>query len=135
MPQAAVLLYWTGMSDHIKTWTSKCLGCLSGRRRPTKQESVAVKPSGLEAWQEVMIDFEGPNPPDQYGNKYVLTYFCCLSHEVLLEPGACLSMEEVRRCFSRAMFRSRTLPLLIRSDRGQEFQSAIFTEYCDLMGI
>ena len=48
------------------------LNCLKGRKRPAKQLAVPVRPSGLECWQEVMCDMEGPNPPDKDGNKKCL---------------------------------------------------------------
>ena len=44
------------------------------------------------------MDFEGPsNPSDAKGNRYVLSYICCLCHAVLLEPCTDLKHSEVRR--------------------------------------
>ena len=62
-----------------------------------------------------MIDIEGPNnPSDKGGHKYVLTYICCLSHAVLLEPLTKLTAREVRRAVANCIFRSGTIPTLIR---------------------
>ena len=94
-----------------------------------------MKPSGLNCWQEVMVDMEGPNPPDHAGHRWILTYFDCLSHGVLLEPLKALNHSEVRRAFSRAIFRSRTLPVLLRTDRGKEFRNVLLAEYTALMGM
>ena len=48
-----------------------------------------------------MIDLEGPsNPPDKDGNRYTMTYICCLCYGVLLEPGRRLTMTETRRMFA-----------------------------------
>ena len=33
------------------------------------------------------------------------------------------------------MFRSRTIPKVLRSDRGQEFQSTLMREYCAILGL
>ena len=46
-----------------------------------KQEAPAVKPTHLECWEEVMVDFEGPMlPADSMGNRYVMTYVDMVSH-------------------------------------------------------
>ena len=38
----------------------------------------------MECWQEVMIDLEGPSPPDKNGNRYNMTYMRYLCHGVLV---------------------------------------------------
>ena len=82
------------------------------------------------------MDFEGPvTPEDRYGNKYILTYLCCISHAVMFEPVKNLTHSEVRRAFSRLLFRSRSLPKLLRTDRGQEFKNALMEEFCALIGL
>ena len=130
------LVWWESMTKDVEFWVSKCITCLRFRSRPTKQDMVPVKRLDCETWQEVMVDFEGPsNPPDRYGNRYSLTYCCLLCHGVLLEPARALTGTEVRRCFSRCIFRSGTLPTLVRSDRGAEFKNAIMSEYTDLIGL
>ena len=73
--------------------------------------------------------------PDKDGNKYVLTYLDVLSHSLLLEPLKSLTHGEVRRAVSRCLFRSRTLPVLLRTDRGAEFRNALMEEYAALMGM
>ena len=82
-----------------------------------------------------MIDAEGPNPPDKHGNKYIFTYFDCLSHGILLEPMKCLNHSEVRRAFARCIFRSRSIPVMLRTDRGPKFRNALFGEYAALLGM
>eukprot|EP00969_Alexandrium_andersonii_P118889 5257116-Alexandrium_andersonii.AAC.1 len=60
---------------------------------------------------------EGPSTPaDRDGNKYALTYICCLRHGVLLEPCRGLKHSEARWLFARSLFRAGTLPVTARSD-------------------
>ena len=90
--------WWEDMAEDLGRWISKCLTCLRFSMRPTKQEQQAVKVVGGECWEEVVIDFEGPScPPDRKGNRYTLTYVCCLCHGVLLEAIPNLTKSEVRR--------------------------------------
>ena len=101
------------------------ISCIKCRSRPTKVEAKPVKCLAEACWQEVSIDCEGPNREDREGYRYSITYFCCLSHAVLLEPMRSLTHGDVRRAFMKCVLRSRTLPTLIRSDRGVEFKNAL----------
>ena len=75
------------MKNDVEQWWKDCLNCMQLRGVPRKQEQVAVVPTNRDCFQEVMIDIEGPsNPADKMGNKYVLTYICCLCYAILLEP-------------------------------------------------
>eukprot|EP00973_Karenia_brevis_P065838 9149424-Karenia_brevis.AAC.1 len=93
-------------------------------------------PSNRDCWEEVMVEFEGPhNPKDKDGCAYVMTYICCLCQRVLLEPVKRTSAAEVRRAFACCLFRSGTIPLLVRSDRGSECKNVLMSEYSSFMGI
>ena len=78
------IVWWPVSRLDIDGWVEKCMTCIRFRKRPTKQDAVSVKPVDGECWEEVMIDMEGPsNPADKAGNRYVMTYICCLCHGVL----------------------------------------------------
>ena len=109
--------------------------CIRFCKRPTKQDSVAVKPMDSDCWEEVMVDMEGPSLADKAGNRYVLTYICTLCHGIICEPGRSLTHAEVRRMFARCVFRSGTIPKVIRSDRGVEFKNTLMQEFTALMGM
>ena len=128
--------WWENMEADLEKFSDNCLTCIRGRKRPVKQQAVAVKPSWLECWEEVAVDFEGPmHPEDAAGNRFILSYMCCVSHSIMLEPCKSLTQMEVRKAFSKLMFRSRTVPKVLRSDRGQEFQSTLLKEYCAILGL
>ena len=129
------VVWWPTLQEDVKRWTETCLSCLKGRGRPTRVEGKAVKCSADCCWQEVSVDCEGPNREDRHGCRYSLTYFCCLSHAVMLEPLKSLTHAEVRRGFSRCVLRSRTIPTLLRSDRGVEFRNGLMAELTALLGI
>ena len=59
---------------------------------------------------------------------------CCLSHALLLEPMRSLTHGDVRKAFMKCVLRSRTLPTLIRLDRGVEFKNALMEELNALLG-
>ena len=127
-------VWWPAMEEDIKRWVASCLACLKGRGRPTKVETKAVKCTASTCWEEVSVDCEGPNREDREGYRYSLTYLCCLSHAILLEPLRSLTHSEVRRAFTRCVLRSRTIPSLVRSDRGVEFKNSLMQELHALLG-
>ena len=127
-------VWWPDLAKDVAAWVSKCLACIKGRSRPTKVEARAVKCGAETCWQEVSVDCEGPNREDREGHRYSLTFFDCLSHAVLLEPMRSLTHAEVRRAFVRCVLRSRTMPSLVRSDRGAEFKNALMAELSVMLG-
>ena len=116
------------MAADIWKWVQACGTCLRYRRVPQKVPSSPSIPSELECWQEVMIDLEGPNPRDKMGNRYYMTYICCLCHGVLINGMADTTAAEARRAFATCMFRSGTIPTMVRSDQGPEFKNRIMEE-------
>ena len=128
-------VWWPSMQEDVKKWTSQCLACLKARSRPTKVTAQSMKCLADSCWQEVSVDCEGPNREDRWGYRYTLTYLDCLSHAVPIEPMRSLTHAEVRRSFARCIFRSRTIPTLVRSDRGTEFKNTMMAEFCALMGV
>ena len=124
------------MHKDVKRWADECDTCIRFRKRRSKPEQVPMMPVGAECWQEVMVDIEGPCQPGDYkGNTYVLTYMCLLCRGVLFEPIKELKAPLVRMAFAKCLFRSGTVPMILRTDRGQEFRNALITEYIALMGI
>ena len=129
-------VWWSTMRKDIDEWVEKCFTCLRFRRIAVKQESPAAIPLDAECWEEVMIDLEGPNAPaDRDGNRYSMTYVCCLCHGTLLDRAPRANATEARRMFATCMLRSGTIPTMCRSDRGPELKNAIMTEYMSLIGI
>ena len=128
-------VWWPSMEEDIKRWVEGCLSCLKGRSRPTKVEAKAVKCGATSCWEEVSVDCEGSNKEDRDGYRYSLTYLCCLCHGVLLEPMRSLTHTDVRKAFTKCILRSRTIPSLVRSDRGVEFKNTLMKELNAILGV
>ena len=108
--------WWATRSADVHEWWNKCLTCLRFRGMPRKQESVALVPVDAECWEEVMIDLDGPsNPEDKQGNKYTMTYICCVCHGIITDRAPRASAAEARRMFACCALRSGMLPTLVRS--------------------
>ena len=82
--------WWRTMKQGFGKWIEDCVVCARFRKIPQRQLSEAVIPVDVEDWEEVMIDVEEPRRPcDKQGNRYVMTYVCCLSHGVIFRKSTC----------------------------------------------
>ena len=104
------LCWWKNMKSDVDKWVKSCGTCLRFRAVPQKIPTGPSVPADMECWQEVMIDLEGPNPMDRAGNRYYMTYICCLCHGVFLAGMRTTEASEARRAFAICMFRSGTIP-------------------------
>ena len=69
------------MKKDVADWIDNCMTCIRFRKRPTKQDTVGVKPLDANCWEEAMVDVEGPSSPAaKAGSKYATAYACCLCH-------------------------------------------------------
>eukprot|EP00969_Alexandrium_andersonii_P250425 11067402-Alexandrium_andersonii.AAC.1 len=60
---------WPSMRKDVASWVKTCLACRRFRKRPTKQETLDVRRPGVDCWEEVVMDMEGPSTPaDRGGN-------------------------------------------------------------------
>ena len=118
--------WWDRVDHDVTRWVDRCLTCIKFRKIAQKAPSPEAVPITAECWEEVMIDLEGPwSPATKSGNRYSMTYICCLCHGLLLEHAPKANAAEARRMFASCMFRSGTIPTLARSDRGPELKNAI----------
>ena len=130
------IVWWPHLARDVQGWHEHCVTCSKLRREPRKAPQTAVPGSVYDPWQEIVVDMEGPlTPPSVEGHRYIMTYMCNFCGGILLEHVRTLQAAEVRAAFSRCLFRSGTLPVLLRTDRGPEFTNALFSEYLTLMGI
>ena len=128
-------VWWKTIKEDVENWVKKCLTCQRFRKVPQRTEQVPTIPTGRDCWEEVMVDLEGPSqPPDKDGCCYVFTYICCLCHGIILEPVFRLQASHVRRAFANCIFRSGTIPTLVRSDRGPELKNQLMNEFAALVG-
>ena len=51
------------MDRDVRDWWENCLTCIRQRKMPQKQEAPIVVPTGMDPYEEVMIDCEGPSNP------------------------------------------------------------------------
>ena len=83
--------------------------------------------------ERVDIDTEGPNPPDEDGNIYILVIICCFTRWVSLYPIKSTSAED---CVDALLQHVGTFgtPSQILSDKGTQFINKLVSELIKIMG-
>ena len=113
----------------------KCNTCheCQARNMPTKPP---LKPYIVGVPMErVQIDIIGPLAETNLGNKYVLTVTCCFTMWTESYPLKNITAKGVASTFVREFICRYGLVKEIHSDQGRQFESSLFKEMCDLLGI
>ena len=119
----------------VRQWCAHCDPC-SSRRGPQRKNRAAMGQYNVEAPLEMIaIDVLRPLPASTRGNKYLLIvqdYFTkwveaySLPNQEAVTVAGVLTQEFVSRF---------GVPMSIHSDQGWDFESAVFTEICLLLGV
>ncbi|GBO25602.1 hypothetical protein AVEN_245967-1 [Araneus ventricosus] len=120
--------YWDRLRSDVEKWCRECLAC-GTRKGPKTRTTGRLQRYSVSAPSERMaLYILGPLPVTTKGNRYVLVlmdYFTKWPEEIPIPDQEVSTMAEelVRACISRY-----GVPMILHSDQGTNFNSAIFTE-------
>ena len=127
--------YWPSWSTDTRRILQRCTPCAQYRRgNPEKRTPLKPLPAG-EPWETISIDLTGPHPRSSRGYVYILTlqdHFSKWAEAVPLRNHTAPVVASA--LFSQVLVKFG-MPLRILSDQGAEFESQLFRELCQLMGI
>ena len=127
--------YWPGWRSDVETHIHSCLKCLQTVGPPTRQRQVLKSfPSGYP-WQRIAIDFYGPLPRSEQGERFVLVIMDYFSKWVECFPTINMEAETVARVLIKEVFSRYGIPLEIHSDQGRSFENEVMRQLCDVLGI
>ena len=127
--------WWGSMEEETKEFVAACLIC-------SQHKSARHAPSGLlqplpiahGPWSHISLDFVTGLPPSD-GNTTILTIVDRFSKSDHFIPLPKLpSAKETAELMLQHVFRLHGLPSDIVSDRGRQFTSRFWTEFCSLLG-
>ena len=121
LERARSCMYWPGITDDIKSSISACKLCLT---YSTKQQ---CKPCAVDAqvkpWTLISLDnFE-------FGGMFYLMLLDVATKFVIVRPVQSLNTEATIHVLT-SIFSEHGLPIGIRCDRGRNFVSDLFQQYC-----
>ena len=125
-------VFWPGMRNDVFDFCSSCRICAFTRPKFVKSPAIPLIVSS--PMELVAIDFVGELPVTQRGYRYMLVMVDCFSRFAEVFPVRNMSVETVKECLRQWMSRYG-FPDSIISDRGSQFESREFWQYCERFGI
>ena len=126
--------FWPGMNHDIPLWVKTCPQCQVVKvHRHTKQKLHNFPPS-TERLSQYHIDIVGPLPISN-GYRYLLTIRDRATGFALAIPLSNKTSVEVIEGLRLHLFGTMGVPTTLVSDRGGEFTSSAFAEFCEKYGV
>ncbi|KAI3382314.1 hypothetical protein SNEBB_001885 [Seison nebaliae] len=127
--------FFLNMSDIITKYIAQCKICNVRKAFVVPKAPIRKWPEVSFPFQRVIIDLLGPLKPSSNGFKYCLTVVDTFTRYVELIPLRNKTAPHVARALvEKVMLRHSPCTQLV-SDFGTEFNNALLTEICNLLGI
>lgn len=127
--------FWPGMSTDVRNWCKSCNECAQAKAGPgcgrfPLQQSATGCP-----FDRVAVDIVGPCPVSENGNEYLIVmtdYFSKWTEAFAVPNHTAMTVADklVTEVFCRF-----GVPSQLHSDQGREFESELFANVCNLLGI
>ena len=126
---------WPGMTNDTEAYVRSCDICAKyktdGQKRRGGLKDFRV---GIPM-ERVCVDIVGPFPKSVNGNKYGLVITDCFTKFVEIYPLPNQEASTVARVLTREFFSRYGVPRFLHSDQGTQFESSLFSDICQLLGI
>ena len=123
------------METSIDNFVKGCYSCNRSKHLRRKNKQPLSELTMGAPMEKVHIDILGPLPKSLKNNMYILVIVCQFSKWIELVPLPDQQAETVARAMVDNVFSRLGCPQIIFSDQGSNFNSGLFAELCDRLGI
>ena len=135
IPKVKNRYFWIGCAKDIKLWIRQCPKCQKRKSPNPKHRAALVQTAAGAPMERIAIDIMGPLPQSARGNRYVLVicdYFTKWTESFAM-PNQ--EAETVTRILVDEVICRFGVPLSIHSDQGKNFESNLFQQICQTLGV
>ena len=126
---------WRGMQKAVEIYCKQCDVCAQFKTDGKKRRApLNTQVTGVPM-ERVSIDIVGPFPESHHGNKYALVVSDYFTKFVEIYPLPNQEATSVASVLVREFFSRYGVPHFLHSDQGTQFESKLFAEVCDLLGV
>ena len=133
--RVAERFWWPGCTRAVENYVASCVKCQQ-RKMPVKKTKAALQTVPVGGPFEMLaMDFLGPLPTTEQGNKYILVvadYFTKWTEAFPLQDQTAKTTAET---LVNEVIMRFGMPIVLHSDQGRNFESALVREVCKLLGI
>ncbi|GBM94250.1 Transposon Ty3-I Gag-Pol polyprotein, partial [Araneus ventricosus] len=127
--------YWGRLRADVENWCRECHACGARKGPKTRTKGRLQRYNVGAPFERMALDILGPFPVTTKGNRYVLVlmdYFTKWPEAIPIpDQEASIVAEELVRSWISCY----GVPMILHSDQGTNFNSALFTKLCELWGI
>jgi len=127
--------YWPGQFNDVRDWCGNCSTCAARKNPAPKARAPLTSITTGYPLQLVAMDIVGPFPESRAGNTYILVaadYFTRWVEAYAIPDQEATTV--ARKLVDEFFFRFSP-PERLHSDQGKNFESAVVSEVCRLLGI
>src|SRR5215831_16563781 len=127
--------YWIGRSSSLKRYLETCERCRTFKRGPPPRQGELMPLQAGEPFDVVAVDLTGPHPTSRHGHRYILTmidHFMKWVEAIPIKDKEAATVAEA--IFTHWVCRFGA-PQALLSDLGTEFQNAILSDLCKMLGV
>jgi len=126
--------YWATCKQDVENWCRSCKVCVSKQGPSGKGKSpLQIYNVGLP-FQRVQIDVLGPLSKTDSGNRFVLVIVDCFKW-VEAFPVKNTRAKTIAEVFVKEIISRHGVPSEIHTDQGRNFESKLFLELAELLGM
>lgn len=125
---------WPNMKSDIRNWVSTCIQCQKCKIQRHTKSPVGTFATPDARFCHIHVDLVGPLPMCQ-GYQYLLTVIDRFSRWPVAVPIKDISATTVAKAILANWITNFGVPQVLTTDRGPQFQSSLFREFSQLLGV
>ena len=136
LARARLRFYWHKQRESVQLWCKGCAKCAARKMGGVQKQRASLRKHVTgEPFTRVGIDISGPYNATGDGNKYILVVSDYFTKWVEAYPMRDMEAKTVAEVLVENFISRMGVPMIIHSDQGRNFESKLFKQMCDMLGV
>lgn len=126
--------FWPNMKKDCRQWSKECISCQRGKIHRHNESPISSYNLPQQRFEHINMDIVGPLPPSK-GYRYCLTCVDRFSRWIEAYPMEDMTTDTIAFTFYQNWISRFGVPKRITTDQGRQFESDLFRQLNQLLGI